>query len=54
MFYYNTNMVGKVPPFLKGTYPLSNTVSDYLTGCTKDNIKNLSDIDTRLIPTSWL
>lgn len=53
MFFYNVRMTGSVPTFIKGTYPLSVSISDYLTGVNKANITNVDSIDSRLIPKDW-
>lgn len=54
MFYYNSNMVGAVPPFSSASYPILNIVSGYLTGCVKTSITNVDTLESRLVPQDWI
>lgn len=54
MFYNCSGMSGSVPLFQSATYPVLNTVSGYLSGCTKDAITNADLLEARLVPTEWL
>lgn len=53
MFYYNTAMVGEVPTFKSATYQYLTTVSGYLTGVSKSNIANESELEAQLRPSTW-
>lgn len=54
MFYYCKDMKGEVPEFSSATYLVLNVVSNYLTGCTKSNITNADNLESRLVPSDWL
>ena len=54
MFYYCKDMMGEVPEFPSSSYQILNVVSGYLSGCTKSNITNVDNLETRLLPAEWL
>ena len=54
MFYYCKSMTGAVPTFSSASYPVLNVVSGYLSGCSKSNITNADELESRLVPSEWL